>query len=238
MVRAVQVVWRLEHVSGPAPHAPPVAVKGGPLGKLNTRPPGCRLTKVKMAAASEAGGGGGGARAAARFAAGKAAAAAADANGAAWAAAAAGPLRRKAWVMDADPPQRLSDVSRRGFRSHWRLQLPGESGQELSRVLGGGIVPGSIVLVGGEPGVGKSTLLLQMASWLSQASDHTPPAAPGGGLGEDGAGEVPEVRPVLYVSGEESVEQIGSRAERMGLGSNENIYLYRCVSPSLISTLA
>ncbi|EFN56488.1 hypothetical protein CHLNCDRAFT_8491, partial [Chlorella variabilis] len=105
-------------------------------------------------------------------------------------------------------PQRLSDVSRRGFRSRWRLVLPGENGQELGRVLGGGVVPGSLTLVGGEPGVGKSTLLLQMAAMLTQAST-------GGAT-------------VLYVSGEESVEQIGSRAERMGpaVGSNPSIFVY------------
>jgi len=64
---------------------------------------------------------------------------------------------------------------------------------ELSRVLGGGIVPGSGVLVGGDPGIGKSTLLLQMAA------------------------EVSAVGPVLYVSAEESAHQIRRRATRLGL---------------------
>jgi len=67
---------------------------------------------------------------------------------------------------------------------------------ELSRVLGGGIVPGSVVLVGGDPGIGKSTLLLQMADALSQSNDS-----------------------VLYVSGEESLHQIKLRADRLGLHS-------------------
>jgi DNA repair protein RadA/Sms len=71
--------------------------------------------------------------------------------------------------------------------------------QELNRVLGGGIVPGSIVLIGGHPGIGKSTLLLQIALQ-------------------------PQLS-VLYVSGEESEEQIKMRAERMGQ-SNEKCYLY------------
>ena len=63
---------------------------------------------------------------------------------------------------------------------------------ELDRVLGGGIVPGSLVLVGGEPGIGKSTLLLQVCQKLS------------------------ENRSVLYISGEESLSQIKLRANRMG----------------------
>lgn len=67
---------------------------------------------------------------------------------------------------------------------------------ELNRVLGGGLVPGSVVLVGGEPGIGKSTLMLQVA--LS----------------------IKNIR-VLYVSGEESEQQIRMRAERLGMGKNE-----------------
>src|SRR3954451_6977952 len=65
---------------------------------------------------------------------------------------------------------------------------------ELDRVLGGGIVPGSLVLLGGDPGIGKSTLLLQVADKLSTAEG-----------------------PVLYVSGEESERQIKLRGERLGL---------------------
>jgi DNA repair protein RadA/Sms len=67
---------------------------------------------------------------------------------------------------------------------------------EFDRVLGGGVVPGSLVLLGGEPGIGKSTLLLQAAAHFS----HT-------------AG------PVLYASGEESEHQVKSRGDRLGLGS-------------------
>ncbi|HOO28795.1 MAG TPA: ATPase domain-containing protein, partial [Lachnospiraceae bacterium] len=65
--------------------------------------------------------------------------------------------------------------------------------EELDRVLGGGIVPGSLVLVGGDPGIGKSTLLLQVCKNLS----------------DDG-------HQVLYISGEESLKQIKMRAERIG----------------------
>ncbi len=65
---------------------------------------------------------------------------------------------------------------------------------ELDRVLGGGIVPGSLVLIGGEPGIGKSTLLLQVAQYLAGAGNS-----------------------VLIASGEESARQIRLRAERLGL---------------------
>lgn len=67
---------------------------------------------------------------------------------------------------------------------------------ELNRVLGGGLVPGSVVLVGGEPGIGKSTLMLQVALTIRNLK-------------------------VLYVSGEESEQQIRMRAERLGMGKNE-----------------
>ena len=70
---------------------------------------------------------------------------------------------------------------------------------ELDRVLGGGIVPGSLVLIGGEPGIGKSTLLLQTALWIND-------------------------KRVLYVSGEESEQQIKMRADRIGIVS-ESCYV-------------
>src|SRR5262245_8090422 len=66
---------------------------------------------------------------------------------------------------------------------------------EFDRVLGGGVVPGSLVLLGGEPGIGKSTLLLQAAAHFAQ-----------------------NVGPVLYASGEESEHQIKSRGDRLGIG--------------------
>ena len=72
---------------------------------------------------------------------------------------------------------------------------------ELSRVLGGGLVPGSLVLIGGEPGIGKSTLLLQTASQLAQNRGV-----------------------VAYISGEETIHQIHLRAKRLGI-SGERLYL-------------
>lgn len=73
--------------------------------------------------------------------------------------------------------------------------------QELNRVLGGGIVPGGVVLIGGDPGIGKSTLLLQLADQVAQAHGR-----------------------VLYASGEESLQQLKMRAERLGIQS-ENLLL-------------
>ena len=81
-----------------------------------------------------------------------------------------------------------------------RISLPSA---ELNRVLGGGIVPGTVALLTGEPGVGKSTLLLQLADSL--ASSPLPGAARMAG-------------PVLYVTGEESPVQVKLRSERMGIG--------------------
>ncbi len=74
--------------------------------------------------------------------------------------------------------------------------------KELNRVLGGGLVKGSLVLIGGDPGVGKSTLLLQSARFFSM----------------DG-------RSVLYVSGEESARQIKLRADRIGVFTKELLFL-------------
>ncbi|HMQ46183.1 MAG TPA: DNA repair protein RadA [Saprospiraceae bacterium] len=96
--------------------------------------------------------------------------------------------QRKNWRPESDKttprPIPLAEIQ---TGNTWRLQSPDE---ELNRVLGGGIVPGSLVLIGGQPGIGKSTLLLQLTMSL--------PAK------------------VLYISGEESEEQIKMRADRIG----------------------
>jgi len=86
----------------------------------------------------------------------------------------------------AAPPARLREVATRPLE-RWRTGLP-----EFDFVLGGGIVPGSMILIGGEPGIGKSTLLLQAAARLETAG-----------------------RTVLYASGEESPDQIRLRADRL-----------------------
>ncbi len=79
-----------------------------------------------------------------------------------------------------------------------RIQVPMD---EFNRTLGGGIVPGSVILVGGDPGIGKSTLLLQVFSLLARSG-----------------------KKVLYVSGEESVHQVKMRAERLG-AAEPSLYL-------------
>ncbi len=77
--------------------------------------------------------------------------------------------------------------------------------REFDRVLGGGVIPGSLVLVGGEPGIGKSTLLLQVAGALAHAAQ--------------GEG------PVLYVSGEEAEPQIKLRAQRLGIPAGDRLWV-------------
>jgi DNA repair protein RadA/Sms len=89
-------------------------------------------------------------------------------------------------------PVRLHEVESDGLD---RLALPV---QEFSRVLGGGLVPGSLILVGGDPGIGKSTLLLEIAGLAANAHGS-----------------------VLYVSGEESARQIKMRAERMRMDAQD-----------------
>ncbi|MCI2256780.1 DNA repair protein RadA [Domibacillus sp. 8LH] len=82
--------------------------------------------------------------------------------------------------------------------------------KELNRVLGGGVVPGSLVLIGGDPGIGKSTLLLQVSSQLSSKGSN-----------------------VLYISGEESVKQTKMRASRMGI-NEQSLYIYAETNLQLI----
>ncbi|KAL2516278.1 ATP-dependent peptidase [Forsythia ovata] len=116
----------------------------------------------------------------------------------------------RSWLpqhVAASAPIRLTDVNSQINESSWRITLPGIFGAEVERVLGGGLVPGSLVLVGGDPGVGKSTLLLQIAALISEGNDT-----------EDSAR-------VIYVSGEESVEQIGNRADRLRI-ETEDLFLY------------
>ncbi len=103
--------------------------------------------------------------------------------------------RRSARVAStAEQPLRLADIT---ADLTARIAVPNN---ELRRVLGGGIVPGSVILIGGDPGIGKSTLLLQLSAMIAER-----------GI-------------VLYVSAEESAHQVKLRADRLGL-QHKNLYL-------------
>ena len=91
------------------------------------------------------------------------------------------------------------------------LRAPTGNG-EFDRILGGGIVPGSVVLVGGEPGIGKSTLLLQVANALAVKDN------------KKGKGAQPD-NPILYVTSEESARQTKLRASRLGVTSSTLLVL-------------
>jgi DNA repair protein RadA/Sms len=108
------------------------------------------------------------------------------------------------YAVPRSKPLRLSEVTTDGLE---RVPLPMP---EFSHVLGGGIVPGSMVLIGGDPGIGKSTLLLQVSALMAEA------------LGK-----------VLYVSGEESVHQMKMRAQRLGIVTDQ-LYLLTETNLNLI----
>ncbi len=98
-------------------------------------------------------------------------------------------------LVETTPPRPISEIDTEDFQ-----RLPVQM-SELRRVLGGGIVPGMGVLVGGEPGIGKSTLLLQLAAEIARS-----------------------VGPALYVTGEESAQQVKLRARRLGI-EEPNLYV-------------
>ncbi|MCG8329536.1 MAG: DNA repair protein RadA [Chitinophagales bacterium] len=105
--------------------------------------------------------------------------------------------KQKSWKQPAQTVAKAQPIALPDIKAGNTKRLNTPDG-ELNRVLGGGIVPGSLVLIGGQPGIGKSTLLLQLTLQL----DHT----------------------ILYISGEESEEQIKMRADRIG-GKAEKCYI-------------
>ncbi|MCY7410324.1 MAG: AAA family ATPase, partial [Chitinophagales bacterium] len=104
-------------------------------------------------------------------------------------------------------PQKLADISK---NNQQRIVT---DDAELNRVLGGGIVPGSMVLLGGEPGFGKSTLMLQLSLLLNNYK-------------------------VLYVSGEESEQQIKMRAERLPSNNTECYILTETNTENIFTHIA
>lgn len=142
------------------------------------------------------------------------------------------------WVSDSNAPRALKEVLKpesKNSKNMRRVPLPGTLGSEIERVLGGGVVPGGLVLVGGDPGVGKSTILLQLAGLLGKEATETAKkvkkATKTSEESEAGEESMEEVEAlfsgggVLYASGEESVEQVASRAERMEI-NQDGVYLY------------
>jgi len=93
--------------------------------------------------------------------------------------------------------------------------------EELDRVLGGGLVPGSAVLIGGDPGIGKSTVLLQAAARL--ASNKTTTNKQAG--------------PVLYITGEESIQQVHLRGERIHALHPDLLLISACELESMLATI-
>jgi DNA repair protein RadA len=115
------------------------------------------------------------------------------------------PVGSRQNVSSSQTPVLLSEVE---IKNDQRLKIGIE---ELDRVLGGGIVAGSVILIGGDPGIGKSTLSLQASTFLS-LSGHK----------------------VLYVSGEESVKQTKLRADRLGTKPKDNFYIVNQIDLNLI----
>jgi DNA repair protein RadA/Sms len=127
-------------------------------------------------------------------------------------------------------PIRITDLTASSEETHGadalqrrRIVIPDDD--EFNTVLGGGIMKGSLVLLGGDPGVGKSTLLLQIAgSIAAKLSCPTPKV----GMGPSPASSNGSMGPVWYVSGEENPDQIASRALRLGIVEDTSeLYLLR-----------
>lgn len=120
---------------------------------------------------------------------------------------ATGRAAAKTWTGTTSAVQNLKDVAAVSY-DRWDT-----GSTEFNRVLGGGLVPGQVVLLGGDPGVGKSTLLMQVAAHLSKSM------------------------PVVYATGEESTAQVASRARRLGHGDAEIRLLAETSADEIVATL-
>lgn len=108
-------------------------------------------------------------------------------------------------LVDSDDPILLQDVTSEN-QDRWMTRMA-----EFDRVMGGGVVQGSVTLIGGDPGIGKSTLSLQMAIQLNQQGKR-----------------------VLYISGEESITQTKLRADRLGFNEAEDLYIVNQIDLNVI----
>ena len=108
-----------------------------------------------------------------------------------------GSLTRRA-SLSGKTPKTISEITEE------KIERTSTGLNEFDRVVGGGLVPGSLSLIGGQPGIGKSTLLLEVMSRLSSSYKD---------------------KKILYVSGEESESQIAGRAKRMGVKSDNLLIL-------------
>lgn len=120
--------------------------------------------------------------------------------------AAVGSTKPQGWLGPSSLPASLKNVEAGQMK---RMRLGSDAyeytGRELNNILGGGVVPGSLVLLGGDPGIGKSTMIMQLAHMLVEASKSG--GAPG---------------PVFYASGEETTAQLKMRAQRLGITDDEH----------------
>ncbi|MDZ7722449.1 MAG: DNA repair protein RadA [candidate division KSB1 bacterium] len=111
-------------------------------------------------------------------------------------------------IKEGSEPKPLAEID------HQHLPRRATHSQEFNRVLGGGIVPGSVILVGGDPGIGKSTLLLQESGALSSGKEK-----------------------VLYITGEESAEQIKMRADRLKLKADALLIMAETEIESILKAM-
>ena len=111
---------------------------------------------------------------------------------------------------------------------------------ELDRVLGGGLVAGGVVLIGGDPGIGKSTLLLQALDSLQRAHPSTagPPQGASAPSGGSATGAAAQRGGMLYVTGEESGAQVALRARRLGIAHSQVAVLAEIQLEKILATLS